>query len=97
MDGFSDGYSFFEKNSGGQISSSIAGSYVDIVSLEIDKLLSSLNHFEGYSTSAKTLKGDIAEFWHAGTFNINAAACNSQSSAEVYRSHDFALYDVASS
>lgn len=94
MNGFSDGYSFFEKNAGGQISSAMAGSYVDSVSLEIDKLLSSLNHFEGYSTCAKKLKGDIAEFWHAGTFNINSTAHNSQSSAEVYRSHDFASADV---
>lgn len=94
MNGFSEGYSFFEKNAGVQIASVYSCKYVDNVSSEIVKLLSSLKKFEGYSTCAKKLKGDIAEFWHAGTFNINAAVKKSRSHAEVYRSHDFASADV---
>ena len=43
----------------------------------------------------KVLKGDAAEFWHAGTFNIDAALKDSQHRAFVDRSHDFASTDIS--
>lgn len=41
------------------------------------------------------LKGDIAEFWLAGTFNVNAATNKSVHRAFVNRSHDFGSVDVS--
>ena len=42
------------------------------------------------------LKGDIAEFWHSGTFNIKAAVEGSEHRTFVDRSHDFASADISS-
>lgn len=41
------------------------------------------------------LKGDVAEFWHSGTFNIKAALDGSDHRAFVDRSHDFASTDIS--
>ena len=53
-------------------------------------------HFFGDHTPVKQLKGDIAEFWHAGTFNVNTAINESANRATVERSTDFASVDVSS-
>ena len=42
------------------------------------------------------LKGDIAEFWHSDTFNVNAVARGTANRAFVDRSHDFASADISS-
>jgi hypothetical protein len=50
-----------------------AKDYVSTVQAEIDKLQRDLNSFTGNSQYPNILKGDIAEFWHSGTHNIDAA------------------------
>lgn len=95
MEGFSDGYSFFEQNAGAIIGAVSSHEYIEKINVEIDKLIEDLNSFEGYKTDSAQLKGDIAEYWHAGTFNINAAIKDSTHRAEVDRSHDFASVDIS--
>lgn len=63
---------------------------------KIAKLIRDLNAFEGFKTKPDALKGDIAEFWHANTFNINATARDTTNRAFVDRSHDFASADISS-
>ena len=94
---FEDGVEFFRKHSGGAIGSLLGGDYVETINEEIDELVTSLNDFEGFSTSSEILKGDVAEFWHAGTFNVDAALAGSKDRAIVDRSHEFASADISTS
>lgn len=97
MDAFAEGYYFFEKNAGGYAAAEMGEAYVASVNDEIAKLLNHMNtEFLGYKTKNDQLKGDVAEFWHADTFNIDAVVKNSKNRASVDRSHDFASADVTS-
>ena len=72
MEGFAEGYSFFEKNSGSYTSAAMGNAYVQDVADVINILRKDLNAFNGFHTKPDALKGDIAEFWHSDTFNIDA-------------------------
>lgn len=96
MDGFIEGYYFFEENFGSYTSAVMGDVYVGRVNEEIDTLVRDLNAFKGFNTKADALKGDIAEFWHSDTFNIDAVLKGSKSRTYVDRSHDFASPDVSS-
>ncbi|MBE5831114.1 MAG: hypothetical protein E7306_05175 [Butyrivibrio sp.] len=63
---------------------------------ERDKLIEALNSFAGTGRRIDTLKGDIAEYWHAGTFNLNAVQRGSSHRVFVPRSNDFASPDILS-
>ena len=95
MTAFEEGYAFFEKQAGIQVSVYEGGGYVAQVDAEIARLIADLNAFDGYKTGADKLKGDIAEFWHADTFNIDAVAGGSEHRAYVDRSHEFASADIS--
>lgn len=96
MTAFEEGYAFFEKQAGVQVAGGAAGAYVGRINDAIGTLLNDLNSFRGFNTASDKLKGDIAEFWQADTFNIHAAARSSASKAFVNRSHDFASADISS-
>ena len=96
MNAFEEGYAFITKQAGVQIAGYEGGIYVEQIDNEIAKLLHDLNAFEGFKTKPNALKGDIAEFWHADTFNIDAVARDTANRTYVDRSHDFASADVSS-
>ncbi|CAG9606537.1 hypothetical protein [Pseudoneobacillus rhizosphaerae] len=94
MDSFTKGYEFFAKNA-----SSFAGShggieYISSINKEIEKLQSDINQFQGFQTKSSILQGDVAEFWHSGTHNIDAAIKGKAIRTTVDRSHHFASADV---
>ena len=95
---FREGYEFFQKNAGALFGADIATEFgtntVNYVE-ELTLLEDSINSFKGYQTPSAQLKGDVAEFWHAGTFNTNAALNNSANRAVVNRSNEFASVDVS--
>ena len=95
MGGFEEGYTYFAKNASAYAAATMSDSYVTNVNEEIDKLVKGLNSFEGFKTASKILKGDVAEFWHAGTFNINSALKDSSHRAFVDRSHAPASTDIS--
>ena len=95
MTAFKEGFDFFRKNAYAYIGADISDNYITTVNTEIDKLVKDLNSFNGFNTSSKMLKGDVAEFWHSGTFNINSALNDSNNRASVDRSHDFASPDIS--
>ena len=95
MDSFREGFDFFIDSSIGVVGAGLGAEYVDTVNNEIGNFLKSVSDFEGKNSNVDTLKGDVAEFWHAGTFNINAAARGSVHRAQVDRSHDFGSVDVS--
>lgn len=63
---------------------------------ERDKLVESLNSFAANGKNIDTLKGDIAEYWHNGTFNLNAVQQGSKHRVFLPRSNDFASPDITS-
>lgn len=95
MDGFKEGYEFFEGHAGEFAGLAMGEAYVGTVNAEIEELLKSINSFEGSGALVGTLKGDVAEFWHAHTFNINAVVNDSAHRMQVDRSHDFGSVDVS--
>lgn len=95
MVGFEEGYKYFEEHTSSFVATNASDTYVSSVNNEIEKLIKDLNSFEGFKTPSKMLKGDIAEFWHSGTFNIDAVVKSSSHRAVVDRSHDFASADLS--
>jgi hypothetical protein len=73
-----------------------ANAYIEKINSAIDILNEDINSFGGFNTDASQLKGDVAEFWHSDTFNINAALNDSKFKTIVDRSHDFASADITS-
>lgn len=92
---FEEGYAYFLGLAGIHEGSFEAEAYVKNVDEAIRQLLTDLNAFDGYKSRVDTLKGDIAEFWHSGTFNINAAVNRSASRTFVDRSHEFGSVDIS--
>lgn len=95
MEGFTEGYKFFKSMAGYTAGELIGDQYIQNINQEIDVLVKNLNSFQGFATQSAQLKGDIAEFWHAGTFNIDAVIKGSGHRATVDRSHDFASVDIS--
>lgn len=94
---FEKGYHEFSKNSTTQISTSNATQYISGIDNEIEKLTAVLNStFKGNAQDSSILKGDVAEFWHSGTFNINAILNGSTYNTNVDRSHIYASADITS-
>lgn len=95
---FREGFEFFQKYSGSLFGAEVAsefGSGTTNYIEELTELENSINAFKGYQTPAAQLKGDVAEFWHAGTFNTNAALNESANRAIVNRSNEFGSVDVS--
>lgn len=97
MTSFEDGYDFFAEHASGFIGTYNGSEYVSQVNAAIEKTRTDLNDFSGFRTDPSKLKGDIAEFWHAGSFNADAAANNSEIYLTIDRSHEFASADLTSS
>lgn len=94
MNSFEEGYRYYEENAGDLFGTLAGSNYVNAVQKSIDELIKNLNQFEGKYTAASQLKGDIAEYWHADTFNINSAASGSINRATVLRSHEYGSVDI---
>ncbi len=93
---FEEGYSFFAKNSSGIFGGLKAGQYVNKVEEEISKLQNDVNAFQDYKTNASILQGDVAEFWHSGTHNIDAVVKGKSTRTYVNRSNKFGSVDIDS-
>lgn len=100
---FQEGYRYFEKHTGvfyaaleGEEFGIDQAEYIGIVKAEIEFLEKSINDFKGILTPIDYLKGDIAEMWHSGTFNVDSAINKSSNRVYVNRSHEFASVDVSS-
>ena len=89
-----EGYAFAIKNQAAAYGAEIGGEYVHRIHETINILTEDMNSFQGFQTNSNILQGDLAEFWHADTFNINAAINESSYKAYVNRSHGLASPDV---
>lgn len=94
MSGFAEGYSYYADSAGAVAAAQMGGLWVEEVNSAIDKLGSDLLEFSASGKTIDTLSGDLAEFWHADTFNIDAVLNGSSNRASVPRSTGFASPDV---
>ena len=76
MSAFYKGYDDFVQLNGANLGANYGAGYVKNIAAEIEKLTKTMNNPSRKidKTSIETLKGFTAEWWHEGTFNINAAA-----------------------
>lgn len=93
---FQEAYYTTMKNIGGNISSNSGWNYIESVQNEIDKLSSDINSFKGHKTDISKLKGDVFEFWHSGTHNVEAATKGVKSRTFVDRSTGLGSPDISS-
>lgn len=91
-----DGYNHARRNISAQYGSDVGDQYIHRINDAIQQFNNDINQFQGYGTDNKILKGDIAEFWHGNTFNINAIVDDSNYRVHVDRSHDYASADIKS-
>ena len=98
VDNMKEGWNFTSKTMGADAAVQVGTEYADYfsrVSTAIDQLSESINKKAGTTQDPSTLKGFIAEYWHAGTFNIDAAVKESASRAFVEGSNKHASVDVS--
>jgi hypothetical protein len=94
--GVRDGWAFVEKNIGSISAAQIGEDYVNDVDATINRLTEDINAKAGSQESVETLKGFIAEYWHADTFNIDAALNDSEHKMTILRSNEMGSADVVS-
>lgn len=73
MSTFNEGYDTFIRLTGGDIGAFSGYAYVENVKAAIENLTYAINKPMRIISNPSTDKGFLAEWWHAGTFNINAA------------------------
>ncbi len=96
MNHFKKGYTSAIYNVSSQLGSEQADNYINSINGAIDIMNNDINAFKGFNTGIEQLKGDIGEFVHSDTFNINAILNGSEFRTVVDRSHDFASADITS-
>ena len=90
------GYQSFTDTIGGY--GAIQGDrYVSNIIDKINELSDNINKFQGDATQTSCLKGNIAEFWHSGTHNIDAALKDVDVSTKVLESNALGSVDISSS
>lgn len=90
------GYESYTSIASSSIGAKLGEQYISELNTAINVLNDDINAFSGFNTPIEQLKGDIAEYWHSDTFNINAKLNNSQLKTLVDRSHDYASADITS-
>lgn len=90
------GYAYARKNISIQTAASASDQYIQNICDAIQNFNDDINQFSGYKTQIGQLQGDIAEFWHGNTFNINATVNDSNYRVSVNRSHGYASPDINS-
>lgn len=92
---FKDGWDAAVSYMGSAYSTAVSSSYVESVGEAINSFKSSMNSAYGSARGVAQEAGFAAEKWVAGTFNINAAANESQYHADVVGSTELGSVDVS--
>lgn len=90
-----EGWNFIIQNQTSAVPGFYGADYVQSIDKAIQKLEEDINSQMGTSQGVGQLKGFIAEYWHADTFNINAALKSSSSRAFIEGSNKHASVDVS--
>lgn len=92
-DAFMEGYDYFARSSGAQVAANVSSQRIAELNSEISNLLQDIESL-GTNKSVDFLSGDIAEFLHARTFNVDAILNDSSNRATVPRTTGYATPDV---
>ena len=95
QEGLKKGWEFTAQNMGVSHSVLKADAYVGRVDDAIKQLEKDINAKQGTAEKVGSLKGFIAEYFHADTFNIDAALKDSASRAKIEKSNAHASVDVS--
>ena len=90
-----EGWDFTAHVMGVNSSTLAAGVYVQNVDDAVQQLVKDINSHEGTKLGVDKLKGFVAEYWHADTFNIDAALKGSVHKAIIEGSNEHASVDVS--
>lgn len=89
------GWEFSSRILGASVGANIGANYVAAVNAEIDTFTQSMLSLQSRSASSDaSLSGFVAEYWHAGTFNVNAVAAGSSHRATVVGSTEYGSVDI---
>ena len=85
MSAFKNGYDNFVRLNGAKSGADTGAAYVGRIETEIEKLVKALNEPTRKidRASVDSVKGFVAEWWHEGTFNIDAALKGVQTRASA--------------
>lgn len=106
LDAFKKGYEFFKDNAGtfvGTLSMEGLDEYINeladknkMIESAVEELKHNMKKFVGSNKELNYLQGNIAEFWHSGTFNIDAIRSASQHRTIVPETNKYASPDIKS-
>lgn len=88
------GWDFSARILGSDLSSQYGHTYFEKVNTAISELQNSINTHTYRGQDIAHFKGYVAEEWHAGTFNINAAAAGSADRASTLNSNALDSVDI---
>ncbi len=89
------GWDYASKQMGANYAAQLGDNYISTVDEAVQKLVNDMNALGENALGVKQLKGFVAEYWHADTFNIEAALRNSSNRAFVDGSTEHASVDVS--
>ena len=91
---FREGVKFCFKNQDSILAERMGDAYIDSINDKINELTNHINKFRNYETPIDKLKGNVAEFWHADTLNINSVINNNKTNAIVPENNRYASSDI---
>lgn len=89
------GWEYSSKQMGAEFSAQVGNEYVAAVGEAVQIFSDDINNLGTSSLGAAQLKGFVAEYWHADTFNIDAALKGSGNRAYVEGSTEHASVDIS--
>lgn len=94
MSAFKDGYDNFVRLNDAKLGADAGGVYVNGIETEIEKLVRAMNEPRRKidNSDINSVKGFVAEWWHEGTFNIDAALKGTE--IRAYAPDDNGLVDI---
>ena len=95
MSDFERGYEFASRQFANGLAAEQGAEYVGEIDAAVEKLRESLLAEQANRRPTDQLSGNIAEEWHAGTFNIDAVVKRSDIRAKVEHSNGYASVDVS--
>ena len=95
MSEMQQGWDFAAQILGANYAAQLGEKYVSTVEKEVQKLVNDMNALGRNALGSKQLKGFVAEYWHADTFNIEAALRDSRNRASVDGSTKHASVDIS--
>lgn len=94
MTGVREGYEFFLQHAPGIVVGDATEDWIAVISEQLQYTIDNLESFEGSAKGIDFLSGDLMEFYHAGTANVDAAVKGLEADFFVPRTTEFGSPDI---